>query len=716
LFRICFLACAFAVLGQSQQPPAGVNKIQHIVILIKENHAFDNVFGAFPGANGASSGTTSTGQVVPLYPAPDSYPHDIDHSWQASHLGTDNGKMDGFDLISGGDEMSREVDGYPGEFLAYRRYTQAQIPNYYAYAQNFVLADRMYSSLQGPSFPNHLYTVGAQSGGAIANPNAAKRWGCDSATGTLVTTLNGQGEFGSQYPCFDFKTLADELNTAGVSWKYYAPGQDQSGYVWSILNAINHIRNSSYWTNNVVDYTQFITDAKNGTLPAVSWLITDFAHSEHPPASMCSGENTTVSEMNAVMQGPDWDSTAVFITWDDFGGMYDHVPPPSPDEYGLGIRVPLIVVSPYAKPSFIAHAQFEYSSILKFVENRYGLPPLTQRDTVANDLTSVFDFTQNPLAPLVLSERTCPVLSAPFVLMGQSVVGQTGSIGGEVVVSNTTASPLAISDIAVLGASGGQSPDFSQTNDCPVGSGTLKRGDTCTVTLAFKPAGTGQRTGFLVVSDSGPGGTQATKLQGAGAYVGLSPLNPRFARINVGTSSTPIPVTLTNSGPSAVSIASVSVGAGYSQTNNCGASVPPGASCSINLTFSPVKSGATPGVLAVNSSDPASPALANIIGFGTGITLTPARLNFGNQAVGTSSQPRTIRLKNVDSTAVTFGTITVPAGFTQTNNCATVQPQATCTIQVVFAPTQAKTYSGDVSISDTDPSAPQTVPVQGTGI
>jgi phospholipase C len=137
--------------------------------------------------------------------------------------------MDRFDLINGGNVN--------GDYLSYSQYYESDIPNYFAYARNFVLADAFFSSLEGPSFPNHLYTVGAQSGRAINNPNTA-RWGCDAAATSRVQTLEESGEFGSVYPCFDFDTLADRLEEEGLSWKYYAPGQDKSGYIWSALNAI----------------------------------------------------------------------------------------------------------------------------------------------------------------------------------------------------------------------------------------------------------------------------------------------------------------------------------------------------------------------------------------------------------------------------------------------------------------------------------------------
>jgi len=178
------------------------------------------------------------------------------------------------------------------------------------------------------------------------------------------------------------------------------------------LNAINHIRNTALWTSNVVHHTQFVTDAMNGNLPNVCWIVSG-PTSEHPPDSSCLGENWTVQQVNAVMQGPNWNSTAIFITWDDFGGFYDHVPPPKVDNYGFGPRVPLLIISPFAKQGYISHTQYEFSSLLKFAEARFNLAPLTPRDTMSNDMTDSFNFDQDPRPPFMLQTRVCGSAPAP---------------------------------------------------------------------------------------------------------------------------------------------------------------------------------------------------------------------------------------------------------------------------------------------------------------
>jgi phospholipase C len=381
-------------------------KVQHIVFIIKENRTFDNYFGTFPRANGATKGVTSSGVVVALIHQPDRLAMDIDHSWTGAHFAVNGGKMNRFDLLKGARQN--------GQDMAMSQFTQADLPNYWAYAAKFTLADAMFSSLEGPSFPNHLYTIAAQSGGALNNPGipgkgvATDSWGCDADDGVVVGAIGPTGGKTLIRPCFDFQTLADELQAARVAWRYYAPPQGQPGYVWSALNSVKHIRNGPLWASNVVPETQFGDDARSGNLPAVSWLVPNLAESDHPPQSVCAGENWTVQQINAIMNGPEWDSTVIFLTWDDFGGFYDHVPPPGIDKFGLGPRVPMIIISPFAKKGYISHTQYEFASMLKFVEERFALRPLTARDNSANDMLDSFDFQQPPLPPLPLALRSCP--------------------------------------------------------------------------------------------------------------------------------------------------------------------------------------------------------------------------------------------------------------------------------------------------------------------
>jgi phospholipase C len=393
--------------AQLSQLAAFRSRIQHIVFLIKENRSFDMYFGTFPGADGTTTAMISTGERVTLRHALDRMPRDVGHDWEDARTAMHGGAMDRFDMIRGNQR---------NDMLSLTQFMRADIPNYWSYAEHFALADRMFSSLAGPSFPNHLYTVAGQSAGAVNNPNSFS-WGCDAEANTRVDVIAADGAFTRQYPCFEVTTVADRLEAAGVSWGYYAPQQGQRGYIWSALDAIRHIRMGPLWNSRVLPHGRFAEDAAAGKLPAVSWLIPDFDVSEHPSVdafagttmnvSACAGENWTVKQINAIMQGPDWRSTAIVLAWDDFGGFYDHVAPPGVDSLGLGPRVPLIVISPYAKEGYISHTTYEFGSVLQFIEKRYNLKALSQRDVEANSLLDMFDFTQSPAPPLVLPLRTC---------------------------------------------------------------------------------------------------------------------------------------------------------------------------------------------------------------------------------------------------------------------------------------------------------------------
>jgi phospholipase C len=387
---VAFFLSACAGSG-NRAVPENFTAIRHTVFLINENHTFDNYFGTFPGADGTTTGLLSTGQWIPLSPMPDSYPAgNLCNGWDRSLQAMDGGKMDKFDVISG------------GTWSAYTQATPEEIPNYWAYAQRFTLADRYFTSVHGPSLPNHLFALAAQSGGAIDDGgNPGPGTDCDGSSWGTVTVIDQHGNRSQQARCFHFKTLPDALQEAGISWKYYG---ENGGF----LSIIASIRNTNLWNEGIAPPTQFFADAKSGHLPAVSWLIPPGEYSEHPPGSMCEGENWSVSVLNAVMQGPDWNSTVVFVTWDDFGGFYDHVAPPQVDQFGLGPRVPLLIISPYAKAEYVSHTVYDHTSVLKFIETRYGLRPLTSRDAAASNMLDSFNFAQTPQAPLLLQPHTCP--------------------------------------------------------------------------------------------------------------------------------------------------------------------------------------------------------------------------------------------------------------------------------------------------------------------
>jgi phospholipase C len=300
-----------------------------------------------------------------------------------------------------------------GQDVADSTYGPRLIPNYWRYARQFTLADRFFSSVPAPSFPNHLITIGAQTGGALDNPGGLNlphslfSWGCDATPDTTVRAISPAG-ITYVRPCFDFPTLVDEADRAHVSWRYFAAPPGRTGYVWATLDAVRHIRYGHDWKHADVLYTHFAQNAEAGTLPAISWLTTDYFLSEHPPASMCAGENWTVAQINAVMRGPLWKSTVIVLTWDDFGGFYDHVSPPSGVAGVLGPRVPAIIISPYARQHVVDHTMYDFGSVLRFAEDLFNLPSLTMLDRRAMSIGRALDFKQRPLPPLILHQRACP--------------------------------------------------------------------------------------------------------------------------------------------------------------------------------------------------------------------------------------------------------------------------------------------------------------------
>ncbi len=389
--------------------PAGFQKIKHIVFIIKENRSFDHYFGLFPGAVGASVGRTSSGELIPLRVAPDQVSPDPAHSAQAAYVAYDHGRMDRFDLIPGAVDLG--VDN------AYTQMRERDISDYWAYARRFTLDDHFFSTIMGPSLPNHLVTIAAQSANVNSNPAFVNSpsyndtsWGCDAPAGTFVTTLSPAGRQGRTAPCVDIATLADRLNAKRIAWRYYAPPEHAAGYIWSTFDAIRHIRYGSQWRSNVVPWGLFETQVARGRLAPVTWLVTDAAHSEHPPASSCLGQDATVAEVNAIMRSPFWASTAIFVTWDDFGGFYDHVAPPQVNQLGLGPRVPTIVISPYARRGYVDHTPYDFTSLLRFVEERFGLAPLTARDARGPALANSFNMAAAPSQPVMLQPQQCPLI------------------------------------------------------------------------------------------------------------------------------------------------------------------------------------------------------------------------------------------------------------------------------------------------------------------
>jgi len=400
-------------------PPGDVTyPIKHVIVVVKENHTFDNYFGSFPGAEGTSTYKTSDGMTHPVPHALDKVDHDMSHAHSAGLIDYDNGKMDGWGLPGSSDTTDQ----------VYGQYQESDIPNYWQYAKHYVLADHFHSEMIGPSFPGHLEVLAAQAGWAIGNPNSLPYWGCDDAADKVISIQDQKTCTEKQiFPCFDIPSIPDIL-PSGVDWKFYGTEFPIYNEVWSMFNGVKSIRNDGAKWAKVVQYDQFDADIAAKTLPEVTFLVNQDADSEHPKlgygpvniGGVCSGENWTVRHLNKLMMSDYWKDSVVLFTMDDFGGWYDHVPPPRQygcdpkAPYGLGFRLPLIIMSPYAKPGFIFKETAEHASIAHFIEKIFhstktlhDIDPAAQ-DAQANDLLNAFDFKQTPLQPLVLTERTCP--------------------------------------------------------------------------------------------------------------------------------------------------------------------------------------------------------------------------------------------------------------------------------------------------------------------
>jgi phospholipase C len=398
----------------STSAPPGLEKIDHFIFIMQENRSFDSYFGTYPGANGIPAGVVVPGPTGNMV-APFHDPNDINrggpHGWDNAQADINGGKMDGF-LIQSWRSVARNpvrpnapnatARGNPRDVLGYHDWRE--IPNYWDYAKLYVLQDRMFESVASYSLPAHLYMLAAQSGGYT---------GRDPLTGRVQPKPS----------TYNFPEITELLQGGKIEWKYYvtsgtipdtedghvvgtlpAQKQDPKFYtLWNPLPAFPFVRNNPSQWNRLVDTSEFYADCKNGTLPQVSWVIPSGAVSEHPPAGVREGMAYVTGLVNAAMQSPEWSHTAIFIAWDDWGGFYDHVPPPKVDTYGYGLRVPALVISPYAKQNYISHQTMSFESWLKLVEERYGVKSMTARDTGAYDMRDAFNFNQLPRNPVILS-------------------------------------------------------------------------------------------------------------------------------------------------------------------------------------------------------------------------------------------------------------------------------------------------------------------------
>jgi len=421
----------------------GIHKIRHIVVIMQENRSFDSYFGTFPGADGIpmQNGVPTVCVPDPLsqtcvkpYYDPADKNAGGPHGQVNATADINGGKMDGFiaQAKKGGTCTRNPFDpacsnGTQTDVMGY--HDQRQIPNYWAYAQNFVLQDRMFEPNASWSLPQHLFMVSewsAKCGSADPSScvNALQNPGQATRKGSAATTP----------PIYAWTDLTYLMHKANVSWKYYvaegtqpdcaddaatcSPQAQKAGTpgIWNPLPWFTTVREDKQ-LGNIQTLDHFYADAKGGNLPSVSWVVPNGKVSEHPPALVSDGQSYVTTTVNAIMSSKDWESTAIFLSWDDWGGFYDHVVPPTVDENGYGLRVPGIVISPYAKKGYIDHQTLSFDAYAKFIEdvflNGRRLDPKTdgrpdprpgvrENASQLGDLAADFDFTSPPRPPLIL--------------------------------------------------------------------------------------------------------------------------------------------------------------------------------------------------------------------------------------------------------------------------------------------------------------------------
>jgi phospholipase C len=403
---------ALAVAGPAQafiSPADNQTKtpIKHFIVLMQENHSYDNYFGTYRGIHGdANRAPASTCEMhnlkkprlgcVKPYRIGNSPIQDLNHSTRVAHRQFDNGKMDGFV-----DALRREGEGHPST-MGY--YDGNDIPYYWNIADNYVLFDRFFTSAAGGSVGNHMFWVTGTPGNRKAD------------------VIPPQG--------FSQETIFDRLEAKHISWKFYVQNYDRgitfrnrgigdrgSQIVWVPLLNYPRFLDNPRLRSHIVDMSQYYKDAQNGTLPAVSYLA-PAGSSEHPPGSIQAGERFVRTLINSLARSDSWSSSAFMWSYDDWGGWFDHVKPPQVDKFGYGFRAPGLLVSAYARRGQVNHTTLDFTSMLKFVEENWGLKPLASRDRKAQTFMSAFDFKSPPRQPeFVAATRGTPKKAEPVRLV-----------------------------------------------------------------------------------------------------------------------------------------------------------------------------------------------------------------------------------------------------------------------------------------------------------
>ncbi|PZR68382.1 MAG: hypothetical protein DLM63_04225, partial [Solirubrobacterales bacterium] len=420
-------------------PGQGIHKIKHVVVIMQENRSFDSYFGTYPGADGIPAGVCvpdpKHGGCVRPFHNPNDLNHGGPHSAANAAADINFGHMNGFVGQSqqgpkcsttnpncspcAQSQAACDVMGY---------HDAREIPNYWAYAHDFVLQDHMFEPNASWSLPQHLFQVSEWSA-FCTNPYAAS-----SCTNALQSP-NAPGAPLSSTPLYAWTDMTYLLHKYGVSWGYYVfkgsepdcendaamtcstvPQGATTPGIWNPLPHFTDVQQDGQ-AANVQTLSNFFTAAKAGTLPAVSWIDPNGKVSEHPPALVSAGQSYTTGLINAIMKSPDWKSTAIFLSWDDWGGFYDHVVPPVVDQNGYGLRVPAIVISPYARRGYIDRQVLSHDAYNKFIEDDFlgsqrldprtdgrpdPRPDVRENASQLGNLASDFDFNQSPLAPVIL--------------------------------------------------------------------------------------------------------------------------------------------------------------------------------------------------------------------------------------------------------------------------------------------------------------------------
>jgi phospholipase C len=390
--------------GPMRSLTGGSTPITHVVIVFQENRTTNDLFNGLPGAGTVRTGQNSKGQTVTLQPRLLTAPYDISHAHSAFTTEYASGNMNGWDLVSSSCKKGHKCP--PADIRAYGYVPEKEVEPYFIMARRYAFGANMFQTNQGPSFPAHQYILSGTSTisdgsnlRAAENPRTPQKkstGGCDSPQGSLVKLIDLKGnENQTDYPCYDRNSLIQLVEANNLSWHYYQAGTGPG--LWHGPDAIKPVWESPQFATDVVSPpSQVLTDVKNGNLANVVWVTPTGAASDHAGSTDGSGPSWVASIVNTIGQSQYWNNTAIFVTWDDWGGWFDPVPPPQYNSYELGFRVPLLVISAYAKQGYISPVQHEFGSILKFTEKTFGLGSLGTTDARADDLHDCFNFSKGP--------------------------------------------------------------------------------------------------------------------------------------------------------------------------------------------------------------------------------------------------------------------------------------------------------------------------------